>query len=69
MMRRASEMPRETEYVSASKLREGDELPKYGKVLKILNDSSVLSVDTTDPPYGFMKSQYAPVERYVKEES
>jgi hypothetical protein len=58
---------RETEYVSAGELREGDELPRYGTVTRILNDSTVLSVDTTDPPYGFMKSQHAPVERYKAE--
>lgn len=63
-----TETPRETEFVAAGKLREGDELPKYGVVTRILNDSTVLSVDTTDPPYGFMKSQHAPVERYVRPE-
>ena len=58
---------RETEYVAAAKLQEGDQMPKYGTVLKVLNDSTVLSVDTSDPPYGFMKSQHAPVERYVRQ--
>lgn len=61
-----AETPRDTEFVPASQLREGDEMPRYGTVLRILNDSTVLSVDTSDPPYGFMKSQHAPVERYVK---
>jgi hypothetical protein len=62
------QVPRETEFVAAGKLREGDELPRYGTITRILNDSTVLSVDTTLPPYGFMKSQHAPVERYVNEE-
>lgn len=61
-------MARETEYVKAGDLREGDELPRYGRVTRILNDSTTLSVDTTLPPYGFYKSQHAPIERYVKRE-
>lgn len=59
-------MPKETEFVKAGDLREGDVLPKYGTVIRVLNDSTLLSVDTSDPPYGFMKSQHAPVERYVR---
>jgi len=62
-----SEKPRDTEFVPAADLREGDEMPRYGTVLRILNDSTVLSVDTSDPPYGFMKSQHAPVERYTRD--
>ena len=61
-------MPRETEFVKAGDISVGDELPRYGTVTRVLNDSTLLSVDTTDPPYGFMKSQHAPIERYVKRE-
>jgi hypothetical protein len=57
---------RDTEFVSAGKIEEGDELPRYGTVTRVLNDSAVIAVDTTQPPYGFIKSQHAPIERYVR---
>jgi hypothetical protein len=58
---------RQTEYVPAGQLQEGDEMPRYGTVLRVLNDSTTLSVDTSSPPYGFVKSQHAPMERYVRD--
>ena len=65
-------MPRETEFVMAKELRDGnfghpqDELPHgRGKVIRILNDSGVLTIDCENSCV--MRDMNAPVERYKRE--
>lgn len=55
---------REIEFVLASELRDGDELPRRGIIKRILNDSTVLTIDGEG--FSIVKSQHAPIERYVR---
>lgn len=64
-------MPRETEFVKASELRDGnfghpqDELPHgRGRVTKILNDSGILSIHAENGVV--IRDMHATIERYVR---
>ena len=58
---------RDTEFVMASEVREGDELPGgRGTVVKRLNDSGLLTFETTVTV--FMKDMNAPLERYIADQ-
>lgn len=57
---------RDTEWVKASDVQEGDELTgARGVVTKRLNDSGLLTFETTVTV--FMKDMHAPLERFVRE--
>ena len=58
-------MPRDTEFVIATQLRVGDELPNRGKIEQILNDSTILTLRMSEGTT-VTKSQHAPVERYMR---
>ena len=60
-------MPRDTEWVSASAVQEGDELcGGRGTVTRVLNDSGLLTFDTTVTC--FMKDMHAKLERFTRVE-
>lgn len=57
--------PRETEWVAAREIQEGDELTGgRGVVTRRLNDSGLLTFDTSTTC--FAKSMYAKLERFIR---